>query len=263
MILPAWATKPTFAAIIYGANIILFVIALAAVGAHLGDVTNFLLKLPAPIATTIVGIAGFGGIAWQAKIGFANLVKAQEHRAAIESKGRLEQASIQRDLVDQDRSYNQRIVAASLHGELIALLSRVHGSRSLLFTQWKIFEAASQDRLLKDVLAPLNAIPTYSVPVFESCIPKLGLLGPSIVGDVVEVFSKATNKPSNAEPVQLKPEIIAKLYKAVYESHLDWSNEIVHVGGRLAALQGAGPDPGTLYEMRQAKDAEKKTLAGS
>lgn len=67
MTLPTWATKPAFAAIIYAANVILFVIALAAIGNHLAEVTSFLTKLPAPVATLIVGIAGFGGIAWQAK----------------------------------------------------------------------------------------------------------------------------------------------------------------------------------------------------
>ena len=258
MILPAWAKAPPYAAIIYALNVAIFAVNLALIGSNSLEFIKTIGAVPPPIATILVGVAGFATVAWQAKIGFANLVKAQEHSAKIESDGRREQAAIQRDQVEQDHAYNQRTLAASLHGELIALLSRVHGSRGLMFTQWKIFEAAAQDHNLRDLPSILTP-PTYSVPVFESCIPKLGLLGPSIAGDVVEVFSRAAITPTG-EPAKLKPDILAKLYKVIYDSHLNWSDEIVRVASRLASLQSAGMvDPGTLHEMRQAKEADKRT----
>ena len=166
-------------------------------------------------------------------------------------------AHIQQEQSDRDRNFETRTLAASLHGELTALLSRVHSQRSLILTQWKIYEAAAADRQLREVESPMMPL-TFTVPVFESCIPKLGLLGPSVTADVVEVFSRATTRtPSPSEVPKFRPEQLARVYKALHEGYRDWGDEIVRVGARLGHLQGFGPDPGSLFQMRQAKESEK------
>jgi hypothetical protein len=40
------------------------------------------------VATLIGAILGLGIVAWQARLGFTNLIRSQEHRADIEAKAR-------------------------------------------------------------------------------------------------------------------------------------------------------------------------------
>jgi hypothetical protein len=49
-----------------------------------GVVGQNLTALAQPFATLGAGITGLGAIAWQARVGFANLKAGQDHRAEIE-----------------------------------------------------------------------------------------------------------------------------------------------------------------------------------
>ncbi len=62
------------------------------------DILAGLAATPQPVATIIAAVLGFGVIAWQARLGFNALIKAQDHRAAIEERARRNQDTINRDL---------------------------------------------------------------------------------------------------------------------------------------------------------------------
>ena len=54
-------------------------------------------QIPQPVATMVAGIVGLGVVAWQARLGFSNLVRSQENRAALDRDARTHQAELTRE----------------------------------------------------------------------------------------------------------------------------------------------------------------------
>ncbi len=123
-------------------------------------------------------------------------------------------------------------------------------------------EHLGNDRAFSKTPTPFS-LPTYEVPVFDANIAKLGLLGASLAGDVVQVYAMAKSKGPSTESAKAFPELVSKFYRGVVETHKVWSEEIVHVGSRLSHAQFGGTDPGTLYDLRQRKEREKKDAGSS
>jgi len=145
----------------------------------------------------VVGIPGFGVVAWQANLGFKNLVEGQTHRAEIELQAREHSYRLDQQKVAAERTYQHRVLAASLHGELIALLSAVHQQQTILRAQNVVWKRLSLDRDYKNADAPFTP-PRFAVPIYQANIDRLGLLGPSVAANVVQVYAPAATPPPPA-----------------------------------------------------------------
>ncbi|MDR6635092.1 hypothetical protein J2X72_003904 [Phyllobacterium sp. 1468] len=207
-------------------------------------------------ATLLSAVIGFTGVIFTTRAGFKNLIASQEAQSARDRDARAHQQEMAVQAKTDEREYEKKVLAAALQGELIALLSRVHDGQAWLRMQTRFWKIAAADKDLKDVDVPFS-FPSYHVPAFEANIQRLGLLGPSIAGDVVSVFGMATNK--TAEPMKaIKPAMAAMLAEGLLDAHKDWSDRIVRVGGRLGSIQGFLDDPGSLWELKKEKEAAAK-----
>jgi hypothetical protein len=217
------------------------------------------------LATIIAAVVGFTVIAWQTRRGFTNLIASQEHRAKTERDARADQARIERETAAEQLEREKKALAAALSGELIALWHQVRNTRSLAIAQsvvlgemLKVGTVGKQDFTLPIV--------QFRVPIYEANIPKLGLLGSSLAGDVARAFSRATIATS-ARPDQ-KTQVEAKFLKAALDAldraNNDWLDDISHVSKRLSALElGTSDDPGPLYVLEQERDRKRKKDKGT
>lgn len=214
---------------------------------------------PTAFATIFSAAVGFSGVALTTYFGFRNLIASQAAQAANDRSSREHQLAIDQIKKNEDREFDRKVLSAALHGELTALLRTVHSLQSLYLVNYRFYEEISKD-------APVSYIDvnlyfhSFRTPIFDASIAKLGLLGPSIAGDVAKAFNKAIGyTPSEGKPV--KPEQAAALYKAVLDSYTNWSQEIVHVSQRLASVQGFAEDPGSLLEMEMSRETVKNEEA--
>lgn len=212
-----------------------------------GDLAGFVRGIPQPVATIIGTIAGFGVVAWQARIALRAIIAGQNHRAKIEEKGRRDQDRIERQRQVDDRAYEKAVLAAALFGELSAMLHGVMNTAKFMKAQKGILEAAARDRDLASLqTVPTPRLPVFRVPVFEANIAKLGTLGASIAGDVAAVYAKAIIADQPQSDAKLTPQYAAKMAEILSDFLSEWTWEILQVNGRLLYLQGLGQDPGHI-----------------
>jgi hypothetical protein len=218
-----------------------------------GKALELLAKLPAPIATMITGIVGLGTIAWQTRIGFRNLIDSQEHRAKLDREARRDQASINRDEKQREVDRDKQLVASALHAELIGLLPRVQQMQQWLSIQRAVMKQMGSHKTT-------FRLPRYNVPVYDHNLSKIGLLGPSVGGDVIQVYSNAVavgeyNKDTH-QITDTPANMLVPIVESMVEAYENWTGEIVHVAQRLMHVQGfRQDDPGTLFTFRKARDA--------
>jgi len=84
---------------------ILWVVLVAAIGLFLFSVAMIVAmpwKLDQGMATLVGAVVGFGIIAWQAKIGFSNLIKSQANQSTLDREAREHQALL--DVQTQERN---------------------------------------------------------------------------------------------------------------------------------------------------------------
>jgi hypothetical protein len=74
------------------------------------------------VATLIGAIVGLGTVGWQARLGFANLIRSQEHRAAIEAEARRDQQGLDIERARQSSDEERRILMAALRAEIVGLI---------------------------------------------------------------------------------------------------------------------------------------------
>lgn len=221
---------------------------------------------PAATATIVSAIIGFSGVALSVslttKAGFKNLIASQELQSERDREARAHQSDLARASREDDREHQKRVIAAALHGELTWLVSAVQHSTTFMQVNKVMHETAAKDRDLANT--EVEYFPAkYRVPVYETNIPLLGVLGPSIAADVVSVFSRAAVSRDLPDGRMMKPKFAALLYEATAKDHREWVDEIIHVGARLSYLQGLrSDDPGTLLAFKRSKTSPKPPAGG-
>jgi len=210
-------------------------------------------------ATVLSGLVGFAGVILATVAGFRNLTKSQSETAQREREAREHQAELARQAAERDRKQEEDVLASALIAELSALYNRVHNMSIFLHGQGVIWENLAKDPEFKKESIEL-AVPKYQVPIFSANLHKLGLLGPSTAGDVVEVFAP-TNMSELTSNRKVPVTAAAQLAKGLYEQHMKWRGEILHVQMRLLAVQGHRADPGTLFEFRREKERQSASPA--
>jgi hypothetical protein len=214
--------------------------------------------LPTGWAALMGALLGLSAIAWQTHRGFRNLIASQQHqaeldreamheRAELDKDARLHQAALQRQAQAENREDEKKVLAAALHGELLASITRLSNTR-----QWLELLLVTAGELAKSggsLQAPLK-IPRVPTPVYDANIAKMGLLGASIVADVAEVYGILQ---AELEWTQPNANLAKILVKGVIDTMPDRISDILHVGSRLMAIQYGTEDPGLLSANRKSR----------
>jgi hypothetical protein len=212
------------------------------------------------VATLIGVIVGLGIVAWQARLGFTKLIQSQEHRAALEREARQHQQTSDIEREDRRTDEERRFLMAALRAEIAGLMEQAQRAleHSIIIRQ----QAAKEQNSTQSF-----KLPTFSAPVYQSNISKLGLLGVSLGTDVVRIMAKNGITVPPAELNQpLSNETVAKLCDGVADGMREWKADLDHVAMRIRAYEEGTPDPGTLREAqnkRQQQEKEKKEKGAS
>jgi hypothetical protein len=194
------------------------------------------------VATLIGAILGLGIIAWQTQRGFANLIRSQEHQHRLE---------IEREQRRSDEE--KRILMAALRAEIVGLMQQAdHAMRNSRMLQ-SFHEALSKGKARAVVKSFVG--PTFEGPVYRANVSKIGLLGASLGGDVVEVMTMTGIKPHVTFDAPMDHGMIATLHEGLADRLEEWHGELYHVAMRLLAIEGGRPDPGTLLEKQTKRQA--------
>jgi len=175
----------------------------------------------------LIGLGlGLGAIAWQTNKGFRSLIKNQQNQAELNRQAKLQMSLQQHSSETNARAADGKTLAAALLGELTAC----HQMCSLQATNIGGVQGAPNS-------------PATSAPVYQSTIPQLGLLGASLVADVVTAYSwlhmeARCDRPSKAE-----------------------LTDIAQVITRLRAFQEGSRDPGPVFSVKRTEEAEDSAYA--
>jgi len=214
------------------------------------------LRIDPGVATLMGAIVGLGIVAWQARLGFTNLIQSQEHSATIETQARQDQQTldIERDAkrTDEERS----ILMAALRAEMVGLMHRAEDVRQ----SSKIMHLWLQNMIAAN--APNSKsfpYPTFNAPVYQANVSKIGLLGASLGADVVRVMTRTgVTVPPTTQDQPLSNEVVATLYDRMADAMREWYADLYHVAMRIRAHEEGTSDPGTLTEAQAKRQAEKE-----
>jgi hypothetical protein len=80
------------------------------------------LRIDPGVATLMGAIVGFGIVAWQARAGFTNLIRSQQHRADIETEVRRHQHTLDVEREARRTDEERRVLLAALRAEITGLM---------------------------------------------------------------------------------------------------------------------------------------------
>lgn len=211
-----------------------------------GEVGLSILELLAqPAATVAAASIAAIVVAIQAKRGLHSVIEGQNHRAKLEASAREHQARLHRQDVLSDREHEQKVLAAALHGELSALWNNVRNQAILTAAQAEVWKALAGKLQPSDDGAEVEVtVPQFEAPVYQANAARIGLLGPSIAGDVATVFSRTS--VTAPKTVKMPTRLAAQISKGMHEGLLDWIWDIGQLSARLGHLQFGTADPGSI-----------------
>jgi hypothetical protein len=207
------------------------------------------------VATLLGAVLGLALVAWQARLGFANLIRSQEHQARIEADARQDQHRL--DIAREQRRSDEekRILMAALRAEIVGLMHEASAAVQAARMAQHFYEALSKQKA-RAATKSFRAR-TFEAPVYRAKVSKIGLLGASLAADVVKVMSLTGVSPQMTFDVPMDHDSMAGLYGAYADRMEEWHGELHHVAMRLLALESGTPDPGTLLETRKQREAKK------
>jgi hypothetical protein len=214
------------------------------------------LRIDPGVATLMGAIVGLGIVAWQARAGFTNLIRSQEHRADIETKARQHQHTLDVERKARRTDEETRVLMAALRAEIVGLMDHAQTAMQHSITMHALLAkmaAAKAPNSTKSIRWP-----TFNAPVYQASVSKIGLLGASLGADVVRVMTK----PGIAVPPvefnrPISNEMLATLYDGMADGMREWFADLHHVAMRIRAREEGTLDPGTLKAKRQQEKAEK------
>jgi hypothetical protein len=219
------------------------------------------LRLDPGIAILMGAIVGLGIVAWQARVGFTNLLRSQEHRAAIETEARQHQHILEVEREARSTDEERRVLLAALRAEIAGLMDQAQAAMHHSITMHALLDqraAAKAPNSAKPIRSP-----TFNAPVYQANVSKIGLLGASLGADVVRVMTKpGISVPAPEFDRPISKEMQAKLYLGMAATMEEWGADLCHVAMRIRAGEEGTPDPGTLMEhqiKRSRANKEKQT----
>ena len=213
------------------------------------------LRIDPGVAILIGAIAGLGIVGWQARLGFANLIRSQEHRAAIEMEARNQQHLLDRQLKEQRIAEELRVLMAALRAEIVGLMAQAHSTMEYSQTMHRAAQALIGAKA-RNATKSLR-LPTFNAPVYHANISRIGLLGASLAGDVVRVMAKTGTVPPATFDQPISNEVLAEMHDGLVDQMREWSEDLLHVALRIRAREEDTLDPGTLVEAQSTRQQEK------
>ncbi|MER8709134.1 hypothetical protein NKH49_26940 [Mesorhizobium sp. M1088] len=208
-------------------------------------------------ATMVAAAFGFSAVAWQTRRGFQNLAISQARQAGLDREAREHQAEIARRAKAADRLDEQQALAAALSGELNAAFTRLSNGLPVMRIQKAVYEEFGKTIPTAPVDVSLF-MPLFEPQIFQANISRLGLLGPSIASDVVEIYQLLVWRRELPVATKLTGESLAAIVQAHVGVVEKWVVDHFHIRNRLISLFGQHSDPGPLY-FTKAKATDAKT----
>jgi hypothetical protein len=212
-------------------------------------------KIDPGIATLCGAVIGLSVIAWQAGVGFQNLIKSQENQARIEREGRLHRAELEQEAEARVIERRRTDLLAALRAEIVALFGAL--SMAAYHVRNLIMIEKALQRTGKPSQTKLIRLNSFEAPVFTANISNLGLLGANLGADVISVCSLANGKEVKFEHEQPMPhDMVLMIYQGNLRSLEKWQSDLHHVAMRILANENNTADPGTLIETQDKRYAE-------
>ena len=214
------------------------------------------LRIDPGVAILMGAIVGLGIVAWQARAGFTNLIRSQQHRAAIETEARQHQHTLDVEREARRTDEERRVLLAALRAEIVGLMDHAQTAMQYSITMHALLDqmvAAKARNSTKSIRWP-----TFNAPAYQASVSKIGLLGASLGADVVRVMTKpgiAIPPVESNRPIS--NEMLATLYDGMADGMREWIADLHHVAMRIRAREEGTPDPGTLMEDQTNRRQEK------
>jgi hypothetical protein len=145
-------------------------------------------KLDPGTATLCGAIIGLTIVGNQARKGFANLIRSQNNQAELDRLARIHQSDITEQAQAKNTEKERSTLLSALRAEIVGLHDAACTASQ---TSTKFAEIA--DALARQHMPPSTktiTYPTFDAPIYLANLTRIGLLGPSIGGDVVKVLSR-------------------------------------------------------------------------
>ncbi|MDA9523881.1 hypothetical protein XI06_27285 [Bradyrhizobium sp. CCBAU 11434] len=211
-------------------------------------------KLDPGTATLAGAVIGLAIIGQQTRRGFINLVKSQNNQAELDRAARLHAAELEEQAAAKTIKADRINLLAALRSEIVGLLAAAHTATNTSARFAEIADALAKNNM--PATTKTITYPTFDAPIYLANLTRIGLIGPSLGGDVVKVLSRTRNKKSDLTSDGVIPHSGVKmLYEASAESFKNWADDLLHVAMRIRSVEEGWPDPGTLAETHDARRA--------
>lgn len=211
---------------------------------------------PGLLGAVIAAGIGFAGVILTTRQGFRNLILSQQDQARREREARDHQRAISEEQRSRQASDDLRALASALLGELGAAVVSVEKMRKWAALQQALYAAMGETRVSVPVNLS-NSFPQFDALVFKANIKELGKLGPSTCGDVVDVYQLLRIRDQQPPVEGVTGEHVAIVMKGFKEGFDEWILDAMHVQKRLLAAMDSRDDPGSLYDERRRREAER------
>ena len=210
-------------------------------------------------AILIGAVCGLSAIAWQIRQGFQALTASQQHCAQLACDSMREQARLEREVREhqaaleaKQETLQRREAAKTLALVLSSEISSIRNS--LINKLWVLRIQKDACKMTKSKSQKISLrIEPIKTPVFDANIQEIGLLGPSIAGDVVRIFRSVNEALPEKQTFGLDGEHLAAVLEVSILGIEGWSPAAMHVEKRLLALVTGENDPGPLLEEQQRR----------
>ncbi len=215
-------------------------------------------KIDQGFATLCGAVVGLSVVAWQARVGFQNLIKSQVNQARIERDARMHQAEL--DDAADDRAQQKKMAAllGALRAEIVYLLGAVSDAENNIYAMIQIEKALMASN--RPPSTKTIALHSFTAPVFQANISNLGLISANLGADIIKVLSRANGKDIKIERDEPMPHDIAlMIYEGNHRVLQKWRFDLYHVAMRIRAAEESTPDPGTLLETQEQRYKELRS----
>lgn len=216
------------------------------------------VELNSAWATIIGAIIGFGALAVQSFMSLRSINLSHEKQSARDREAREELRKAELAHFYRQLQEERAALAFALVGELSAAYARFNNSKTMLKMAAEVYDKAG------DTIVDLpmeNILPRFEPSIYMANIQRLGILGPSVLSDVVEVFQMLIYSTRNHASTKLSGSMIAMALRAHAAAHQGWLLDQLHVQSRLLSVGSTtSKDPGPLSLERQKRHSAQKAF---
>jgi hypothetical protein len=211
-------------------------------------------KIDPGIASLSGAIIGLTIVGHQARKGFANLIKSQKNQAELDRVARMHKAELEEASTAKAIERERATLLSALRAEIVGLHDAAYNAEQTSTRFAEIADSLARQNM--PTTSKTITYPTFDAPIYLANLTRIGLLGPSLGGDVVKVLSRTRNKKSElTSDGPIPHSSIKMLYEASAESFKKWADDLLHVAMRIRSIEEGWPDPGTLGATLDARRA--------